>query len=226
MERSSAGRIMPPMKQGWHGFTLLELLIVIGIIGVLLGILLPAAEHVRHQAYIDNCASNLRQIGLGISNYGNENRGNYPRTTYLAGAPLTEGTGSNSADSFTGPQPNDLTASIYLLLRTQHLPTVIFICPYDDEITYVSDPADPTTHANFTDWTINLGYSFANPYPDDSIAKAGYALTTHMSSSFAVAADRNPGINPPRSNVTLAAPGAQESIMEQANSINHEQDGQ
>src|SRR5271170_335716 len=123
------------MKRENRGFTLLELLIVIAIVAILLGILLPAAEHVRHQAYIDNCASNLRQIGLGLSNYGNENRGNYPRTSYAPGAALTMGTGGNSPDSFTGPQPNDLTASIYLLLRTQHLPSVIFICPYDDEIT-------------------------------------------------------------------------------------------
>src|SRR5208282_6549789 len=99
-------------------FTLIELLVVIGIIGVLLGILLPAMEHVRHQGYIDKCASNLRQIGLAISMYCNDNQGNYPRTLYLTGAPLTEGTGFNAVDPFQagGPSANDLTAAPYLLL--------------------------------------------------------------------------------------------------------------
>src|SRR5450755_3823467 len=89
------------------GFTLIELLVVIGIIGLLLSILLPAAEHVRHQAYIDKCASNLRQIGLALQNYSIENHGYYPRTPYSgnpAGYTLNEGTGINAADPFqSGP---------------------------------------------------------------------------------------------------------------------------
>src|SRR5436190_22897255 len=105
-----------------RGFTVIEVLIVIGIIAVLMAILLPAAERVRHQAYIDKCASNLRQIGLALQSYAQDNHGNYPRTihdpTYTN--PLAEGTGINAADPFAGGpggvQPNDLTAPLFLLI--------------------------------------------------------------------------------------------------------------
>src|SRR5438067_2425239 len=93
------------------GFTLMELLVSIGIIGLLMAILLPAIEHVRHQAYIDKCASNLRQIGQALAIYANENRGAWPQTTYVPGAPVSEGTNPAAANPFGpgGPQPNDVT---------------------------------------------------------------------------------------------------------------------
>jgi prepilin-type N-terminal cleavage/methylation domain-containing protein/prepilin-type processing-associated H-X9-DG protein len=215
------------MKRAERGFTLVELLVVLAIIGVLMGILLPAMEHVRHQAYIDKCASNLRQIGLAISMYANENQGNYPRTLYVAGAALTAGTGYNAADPFQagGVSANDLTAAPYLLLKSQHLPTEIFICPYNDDTSYTVDTTDPAQHSNFTDWTKNLAYSFANPYPTASVASAGYRLTSHLRSDFPVAADLNPGITQ-FANVTIAKTGLSSTMMDNANSRNHEQDGQ
>jgi prepilin-type N-terminal cleavage/methylation domain-containing protein/prepilin-type processing-associated H-X9-DG protein len=59
-------------------FTLVELLVVIGIIAVLVAVLLPALNRVRESANGIKCLSNLRQIGLVFTMYVNDNKGAFP----------------------------------------------------------------------------------------------------------------------------------------------------
>ncbi len=61
-----------------RGFSLIELLVAMSIIAILASILMPALSKNRESARRSACVSNLKQIGLALSLYINENRGEFP----------------------------------------------------------------------------------------------------------------------------------------------------
>jgi prepilin-type N-terminal cleavage/methylation domain-containing protein/prepilin-type processing-associated H-X9-DG protein len=208
-------------------FSLIELLVVIGIIAVLMAILLPALERAREKANGTKCANSLRQIGLALSAYVNDNHGQYPRTVYKADAPYAKGTNPAAPDPFGpgGPATNDLTTPIYLLIITESLPAQMAGCPYDDVNDFQVDKLARLGRSNFTDYKKNLGYSFANPYPSTAASNAGYVLKSGaVNAEFAVAADLNPG-KKAGSDVTAVTPNMTTNDLKKGLSRNHEGDG-
>lgn len=65
---------MVRMPRPQRGFTLIELLVVVAIIAVLISILLPSLRNAKEQAKEVKCAANLKNIGIGVLTYANENR--------------------------------------------------------------------------------------------------------------------------------------------------------
>src|SRR5450631_2247464 len=81
-------------RKRMSAFTLVELLVVIGIIALLIGILLPALGKARASANAVKCASNLRGIGQAFAQYVSENGGAFPASNFYVGLQIN---GNNTA---------------------------------------------------------------------------------------------------------------------------------
>jgi prepilin-type N-terminal cleavage/methylation domain-containing protein/prepilin-type processing-associated H-X9-DG protein len=79
-------------RHGASGFTLVELLVVIGIIALLISILLPSLNAAREQARMTKCLSNLQQLGLAAVAYTSANKGYILPADINAGGPIVDPT--------------------------------------------------------------------------------------------------------------------------------------
>jgi prepilin-type N-terminal cleavage/methylation domain-containing protein len=116
----------PVMVPRRHGFTLLELLMVLAILGILAALLLPALSHAKRSALRTACLNNLRQINIGLRLYADDSGGKLPGP----GSPITNRlVQGNSTELLTGYKSK---MKGYVGLKGPSSPAdKLFACPAD-----------------------------------------------------------------------------------------------
>jgi prepilin-type N-terminal cleavage/methylation domain-containing protein len=213
-----------------RGFTMVELLVALAIIGLILASIVPYVLSIRENANRLKCADNLRAIRDAMSVYRTA-FGSYPRTRVDASARWTAYTGADDANPFardSAVQPNDATACMWLLVRDGYLTDPgVFVCPS------TSDWADPLRNtagregqakqrSNFRSKQ-NLSYSITLP---SNPAWTETEWSDTLASNMVIMADMNPGVTGRRSDVTNPAAGDPAGVQAWANSTNHGRAGQ
>ncbi|MDQ3440324.1 MAG: DUF1559 domain-containing protein, partial [Planctomycetota bacterium] len=206
--RNSIMRITPRRL----GVTMLDVLVSFAVVLLVCGGTGAQIVLAREAANRIRCASNLKQLGMAILLYSNENRGAYPRTTastpkkaadmpppvwgtpyeldpdllppedpaVVANPFLPEKSAEDQEKPLLPhrPRDDDVTAALFLLMRTQQITSNEFVCPSSG--TEKFDFGGGTRNAlHWTNWPgkeglrRHLSYSYNNPYPSmDAIGAA------------------------------------------------------
>lgn len=83
------------LKHQRGGFTLVEVLVVVAIVGILACLILPVTQRVQRMGFDARCINNMRQLGVGLSAYMGENDGNLPGPLVFTQSPFFEEDNTN-----------------------------------------------------------------------------------------------------------------------------------
>ncbi len=173
-----------------RGFTLIELLVVVAIIALLIAILLPSLARAREMARRSVCSSNLRQIGLALNTYAQDNEDTFPRVNKpgsadIVGTNASGGSGGDTGDTYyfrdledadvddpfddsvtrtQTDQDKTVSSCLWLLCRLGQATPKVFVCPSVKIKNAASDPLDDDGDAN--DTTVRSPKWFSDFYSD------------------------------------------------------------
>jgi len=196
---------------GFQAFTLIELLVVIAIIAILAAILFPVFAQVREKARQTQCLSNLKQLGLGVTQYVQDNDEQFPcGNNWISDKPTDDAFGFGSPDYVHG-------------WKIQVMPYIkssaVFVCPDDSNL---HKDHGGESYGSMFDWWYDSHYfdpsACAHGAPLDS---GPHDYNVHIGLSKPVspaAADQPYSDANPRVGVSLAAiksPATKPELMDQ-----------
>ncbi len=213
-----------------RGGTLLDLMVVVGIIGVLLAIFLPMMWTAGERSGRYKCADSLRQISGAMHRYALAHNGQFPTTRPTTGPtvlPDITNLGFDAADpnGIGGPPSNNVPAVIFLLVRGEYLPASALICPNTMAVPDKFDGKSPLLRNNFTDLKLNLSYAIQNPFANDAAIAAGFRWDETVPEAYVLAADRGPNLSG-NNDLLMLTPSSPTELIRIANSANHGKSGQ
>jgi prepilin-type N-terminal cleavage/methylation domain-containing protein len=137
-----------------RGFTLVELLVVIGIIAILIALLLPALAAARESANATKCLSNLRQVGLTVQLYTAESKNGRWLPPYLI---------HDTSDHYPAAFPSQPWPFYYVWLPAKYLKenSGAFICPSDQLV--IGRPAQKRWFSGIEDSRFSYGMNLDLP---------------------------------------------------------------
>jgi prepilin-type N-terminal cleavage/methylation domain-containing protein len=135
-------KLMNQLSKRIRAFTLIELVVVLGVLAVLATMLLPAMARVRGSASRVACADNLKQIGVAFNTWKVSHSAQYPMNVlnFRGGPPTGGSTLRVLAGSGTSPGAAVYEYTVFGVMSNELGTTKILICPSDERI----------AHSNFT----------------------------------------------------------------------------
>ena len=201
------------------GFTLVELLVVIGIIALLVSILMPALGRARELAKRIQCASQLSGIGKAVAMYQNEYRDSNPRAWKTSNdawgfGGTGGGTDYNAPDletcvvtgwcdkdaNYSNRNRQTAGSCLYLLVKHEDVDTKMFVCPSapDDRIMGLDEAIAHADIAGLTPielWEDLNDFGFSNHLSYSYNDPWNRLLDSSASASLVLAADKSPAFD-------------------------------
>ena len=173
------------------GFTLVELLVVIGIVAVLVALLLPAIQKSRYEARVTACAARLQQFSAALNAYAIDQKGRLPRFDV-------------AADPVAAANLWDVSKEFYDLFRTRYgLPHEAMFCPLSSDALL-----DTGWRAPWKDGFYRIGYALwvprlnggamIPPLPGDPTAVIFTPIELNRAKAEGIALEKEPTCGPQR----------------------------